>query len=149
MSQAPLRLHRITLATALAVMMAVISMACERATTISFEGGNPPKFVLTGSGSLGLLRVIGPDKQRDVFGENAFLYWAIKPTTKDSDRSVEKMGPVTYGQVPSGYKQVYPEEGNAPPLVEGRIYSVKIDAYNAPGVIKDFTIRDGKITEAP
>ncbi len=59
------------------------------------------------------------------------------------------MGPIIYGQVPPGYKQVYPEEGEAPPLVEGRIYNVRIDAYNAPGVIKDFIIRDGKVAEAP
>jgi hypothetical protein len=148
-SRASLRLHRTALTTALAVIMAVISVACERATTLSFEGGNPPKFVMTGSGSLGLLRVLGPEKQRNVFGEAAFFYWVIKPLTKDSDRSVEKMGPITYGQIPSGYKQVYSENGEAPPLIEGKQYAIKIDSINAPGVIKEFTIRDGKVTEAP
>jgi hypothetical protein len=48
-----------------AFLVMFISMACERATTVSFEDRNPPKFVLTGSGTLGLLRVGGPDKQRD------------------------------------------------------------------------------------
>jgi hypothetical protein len=144
-------MHRssIAFATAFAVMVSIINTACERATTLSFEGGNPPKFVMTGSGSLGLLRVTGPDKQRDTFGEAAFLYWVIEPITKDSDRSVERIGPITYGQVPSGYMQVYPEKGEAPPLIEGKIYTGKISANNAPGVIKKFTIRDGKVTEVP
>jgi hypothetical protein len=144
-------MHRssVVLATAFAVMVSIINMACERATTISFEDGNPPKFVLSGSGSLGLLRVGGPDKQRDAFGETAFLYWVIEPITKDSDRSVESIGPITYSQVPSGYKQVYPENGEAPPLIEGKRYSIKISTINAPGIIKDFTIRDGKVTEVP
>jgi hypothetical protein len=130
-------------------MVSVINTACERATTVSFEGGNPPKFVLTGSGSLGLLRVGGPDKQRDTFGEAAFLYWVIEPITKDSDRSVERIGPITYGQTPSGYMQVYPEKGEAPPLIEGKIYGVNIDAIDAPGDSKRFTIHNGKVTEVP
>jgi len=37
----------------------------------------------------------------------------------------------------------------APPLAEGHIYNVRIDAYNAPVVDKDFTIRDGKVSEVP
>jgi hypothetical protein len=133
----------------LAFLAMFISTACERATTVSFEGGNPPKFVLTGSGTLGLFRVGGPDKQRDTFGEAAFLYWVIEPITKDSDRSVERIGPITYGQSPSGYRQIYPEKGEAPSLIEGKIYTLKIDAINAPGVIKDFTIRDGKVAKIP
>jgi hypothetical protein len=146
-SRASIRFSSIALATAFAVMSAGINIACERATTLSFDGGNPPKFVLTGSGSLGLLRVRGPEKQRDALGETAFLYWMIEPTTKDSDRSVEKIGSITYGQVPSGYTQVYPEKGEAPSLIEGKIYNIRVSAISAPGIIKDFTIRDGKITE--
>src|SRR5262249_48627232 len=149
MSRASMHRSSTALAIAFAVMVSIINAACERATTISFEGGNPPKFVMTGSGSLGLLRVLGPEKQRDVFGEAPFFYWVIEPLTKDSDRSVEKMGPITYGQIPSGYKQVYPENGKAPPLIEGKLYSIKIDTINAPGIIKNFTIRDGKVTEVP
>jgi hypothetical protein len=74
------------------IVMTSLNLACERATTLKFEGGNPPRFVMTGSGSLGLLRVRGPEKQRDAPGENTYLYWVIKPLNSDSDRSVERMG---------------------------------------------------------
>ncbi len=131
------------------VLLTVLNVACERATTLTFEGGNPPKFVMTGSGSLGLLRVRGPERQREALGETAFLYWEIEPATPNSDRSVEKMGAITYGQVPPGYKQIYPENGMAPPLIEEKVYNIRIAANNAPGIIKDFMIKNGKVSEAP
>ncbi|HKR60801.1 MAG TPA: hypothetical protein VJS64_13855, partial [Pyrinomonadaceae bacterium] len=109
------------------------------------EFGNPPTFVLSGSGTLGALRVRGPRKQREAAGEEASVYWEIEPKAEDSDRNVERLGPIAYGQVPEGYVQIYPEHGQAPPLVEGERYNIRIATNNANGVDKFFVIRYGKI----
>src|ERR1043165_2735880 len=85
-----------------------------------------------------------PEKQREAEGEDAFLYWVIV-NREDEDQNVERLGPVTYGKVPQGYKQVYPERGEAPQLVEGERYNIRIATNNANGVDKFFVIRNGKV----
>jgi hypothetical protein len=45
--------------------------------------------------------------------------------------------------------QVYPEQGEAPPLVEGERYYVWVWTNNANGAAKYFVIRDGKALEVP
>src|SRR4051812_45624968 len=87
----------------------------ERDTKLIVKGANPPKFVMTGSGKLGFIRIRGPKQQRDVDGEARWLYWTI---TVDKDngfesQSIERVSPIIYGEVPKGYKQVYPEKGVA------------------------------------
>ena len=54
------------------------------------------------------------------------------------------MSPIKYGVLPTGYKQVYPEQGSAPPLTDEGIYYVQIDTHNAPGTSGYFVIRNGK-----
>src|SRR5258708_23818953 len=111
----------ISLLATLCLLLPVIA-ACERDTKLTIKGGNPPTFVMSGSGSLGTLRVRGPKKQREAEGEDASIYWLIK-TKEDYGRYIEDLGPVIYGIVPKGYVQVYPEKGEAaPPLVEGDKY---------------------------
>jgi len=64
----------------IAMLMVVIlggAFACERDTKLRMEGNNPPNFVLSGNGTLGTIRVRGPEKQRDAEGESSFLYWVI------------------------------------------------------------------------
>ena len=58
---------------------------------------------------------------------------------------VENLSPITYGKVPEGYKQVYPEQGNAPALVEGERYYVWVGTFDANGAGKHFIIRNGKV----
>lgn len=134
---------RYVLATLLLLMAGVV-LACERDTKLVISGNNPPIFVLSGSGSLGTIRVRGPEKQREADGEDAFLYWVII-NKEDEEQAVERLGPITYGKVPAGYKQIYPEQGEAPPLVEGERYNVRIATFNANGVDKFFIIRNGKV----
>jgi len=130
---------------AVILMLAVsVALGCERATKLVIKGRNPPVFVMSGSGSLGIIRVRGPEKQREAEGEDAFLYWVIV-NREDEDQNVERLGPVTYGKVPQGYKQVYPERGEAPQLVEGERYNIRIATNNANGVDKFFVIRNGKV----
>jgi hypothetical protein len=124
-----------------------ITLACERATQLTIEGGNPPAFVMSGSGGLGTIRVRGPEKQRDAPGEEAFLYWVIE-NKQGEMKNVGKIGPVIYGKVPDGYQQIYPENGSAPPLIEGERYNILIGAANADGINKYFVIRNGKAVVA-
>jgi hypothetical protein len=134
---------RSILATLLLLITGVV-LACERATKLVISGNNPPTFVVSGSGSLGTIRVRGPEKQRDAAGEDAFLYWVIV-NKEDEEQLVERLGPIRYGKVPAGYKQIYPEQGEAPPLVEGERYNIRIATFNANGVDKFFVIRNGKV----
>ena len=127
------------------LLMGLLGSACERDTRLLIEPGNPPKFVLSGSGTLGALRIRGPKKQREAVGEDGSVYWEIEPKEEGSDRKVERMGLIPYGRVPEGYLQVYPEQGQAPPLVEGERYNIRVATNNANGVDKFFVIRNGKV----
>src|SRR5437870_13159035 len=86
--------------------------ACERRTEVKLDGGNPPTFVMSGSGRLVSLTIFnGEDKP----------IWKIEKT--ETLEAVEKLHRITYGVVPNGYKQVEPDNGNLPPhLTPGIVY---------------------------
>lgn len=111
------------------------------------KGNNPPTFILSGSGRLAMLRIHGP-KVRDVPGEAGFAVWEIiAKSGRFNGTLVGSLGSITYGKVPDGYVQVYPERGEAPPLLEGEQYRAFFDTVNANGARKSFTIRDGKVVD--
>lgn len=122
--------------------------SCEVDSKLSITGGNTPSFVMTGNGRLTSLRLRGPDKQREADGEDAFLYWVIE-SQDGSDRVVSDVSPIIYGRVPEGYRQVYPEKGLPPQLVEGDRYYAQVVTMNANGDGKYFTIRQGKVELEP
>ena len=134
----------------LSALLVVVGLffGCERDTKLSLNGTDPPKFVLTGSGTLSSIRVGGPNRQREGEGEEAYLYWMIK-SRKDEDRSIERLSPLTYGEIPDGYDQRYPEHGHPPPLIEGERYLVQISTLDANGVIGYLTIQHGKAIFEP
>jgi len=135
---------------ALLIVLSLITRVCaERETKLTIQGSNPPSFAMSGSGTLEFLQIIGPRPQRDVKGPTAGVYWQINGEDSSHLRSVETLSPITYGKVPSGYMQVYPEHGEAPPLVEGERYYVWMWTNNAKGTAKYFVIRDGKAVEVP
>jgi hypothetical protein len=117
--------------------------SCERHTKLTIEGGNPPKFVMSGNGILTAVRVGGPEVQRDAEGEARFLHWVVE--IKSGRRRVEELSPLTYGVVPEGFQQIYPENGEAPRLVEGERYNVRVVTSQANGDSKSFVIRNGKV----
>ena len=122
-----------------------IGSSCERDTKLTVEGGNPPKFVMSGSGILTSVRVRGPQKQREAVGEDKYLYWVIEIKDGHDARRVEQLSPLTYGRVPDGFEQVYPERGEAPSLLEGERYYVRVVTSEANGDGKYFVIRNGKV----
>ena len=122
----------------------------ERGTKVKLKDGNPPTFVLSGSGELGDLVVYGP-KQRDISSDRSFALWEIEPINGFmNERAVEDIGSIKYGVVPKGYKQVYPENGGLPPpLVAGEKYEYWFQTINAPHARAYFVIRKNKAVALP
>lgn len=135
---------------ALSVLFIVTAffLGCERETKLSLKGSNPPKFVMTGSGTLSSMRIGGPNKQREAEGEEAYLYWLIE-SRKDADRPIERLSPITYGDVPDDYDQTYPKKGPPPPLIEGDRYLIHIETFDASPFIGYMTIHNGKAILEP
>ena len=137
------------LATLVLAQIVSCALMFERPTQVKLEGGERPVFVLSGSGTLEDLVVYGP-KQREMFGDRSNALWEILPKKGLKRRGVEELGRITYGIVPAGYKQVYPERSAPPPLlVPGVRYEYWFITVNAPHARKDFEIRDGKAVEIP
>jgi hypothetical protein len=122
---------------------------CERPTRLAMRDGEPPAFVLSGSGDLAWIRVRSPRRQRDAPGEEASLYWVIEARTISASRRIEDLSPLKYGEVPDGYIQTLPERGEAPRLIDGDRYYVSISTHNAPGAAGYFTVEQRKVTFEP
>ena len=131
----------------LPLALVIFFPTCERDTRLTLSDRNPPRFKMSGSGKLAMLRMHGP-RVRDVQGEEAFIIWEIVPKEgRFNGTRIEDLSPITYGEVPPGYVQIYPEKGNAPALVEGESYDAFVDTVNANGATAYFTIRGGKVVE--
>lgn len=123
----------------------------ERDTVVSIAGSNPPTFRLKGSGYQDFFGVreftakeIVPLPERPVIDTPAF--WEIWPP---DGPTADQWPPVKYGQVPSGFKQKIPKQGEPPPLEEGKMYEAGGPASNANGGSIWFKIQDGKSVEIP
>lgn len=45
-------------------LLLIVITGCEARTVVKLEGGNPPTFVLTGSGRLGEVVIYSPEQER-------------------------------------------------------------------------------------
>ena len=136
----------------LAVLLIVVG--CSRArnqTEVIVEKDEPLKFVLSGTGIVDYFEVSGPDRRhqcpKDRLGYME-RYWQIAPLTDTDVAALEKMAPITYGKLPTGFRQVVPEHGELPPILEtepGCPYFVTLAIRNGSGVNKMFGLHDGKI----
>jgi len=134
----------------LVVWVSIVCCFSERDTELTIEGGIPPKFIMTGSGKLDALRVAGPSRQREGIAEEPYLYWVIQFKEDGSARSVEGLSPIVYGDVPSGYVQIYPRLGQPPPfLIEDELYNLNVVTMNANGARLNFAIHKGKVVIDP
>lgn len=129
----------------LPILFSVINLSCEIPTSLSIEVGNPPRFILAGSGQLSRLMVRGHKKLREAEGPDSSACWYIKPADKNNYKHIEHLSPITYGKVPTDYVQVYPEQGEAIELNENETYYIEVDTINAPRATGWFLIRDGKV----
>lgn len=128
----------------LLISLLVCCVSCERRTEVKLEGGNPPGFVLSGSGNLVELS-IGRDLQDKTLipSKRSPVIWKIIPTSRDGEK-LESIGRIVYGVVPKGYKQTVPAEGSPSELTGGNYYYYYLETINAPHADGDFEIRDGK-----
>jgi tellurite resistance protein TerC len=114
----------------------------QRATVVRLEG-NPPIFHLSGSGSLAHLLICG--SKRDSTGDDEdFNLWEIEPIGGyKKGRCVEDIRVITYGVVPTGYRQSHPDQNTPPPpLAPGTKYEYWFDTTDAPHARSYFVIRD-------
>jgi hypothetical protein len=130
------------LRTVLLLGIVALCLGCEIDTKLNATGGNPPAFQMSGNGRLSSIRVRGPNKQRNVDGEDAWIYWEID--NDGAGRTVGELGSVTYGKIPAGYLQKYPEAGTAPKLDEGENYYIHVETANANGDAGYFIILNGR-----
>src|SRR5687768_8691427 len=86
------------------LILAFLYLSGERHTKLAVEGNNPPQFKMSGSGTLGSLRIMGPKKQREIVGWDASAYWVIVPENGYLEgEAIENLSPITYGKIPEGY----------------------------------------------
>lgn len=130
------------------LLLAVIT-GCERRTVVTLEGGNPPTFILKGSGRLGEVIIYSPEQEliaeSDPF-DDRYALWKLAPE-RDGEQAaarVEELHSMTYGVVPRGYKQIKPASGPPPPLSPGKRYRYWFVTVNAPHAAGYFEIRAGK-----
>lgn len=119
-------------------------------TEITLTGGTVPTFGLSGSGKIVDFILTGP-QQRQGEGLQAFTVWEFRPLGNiDNQDTLDRLRSVKYGEVPKGYRQLYPENDSLPPpLKEGESYLLQIYTDNAPWGQIAFEIRDGKAIEKP
>jgi hypothetical protein len=131
-----------------------LSLACEVDTKVSIDGRNPPTFTFDGTGYLSFFTVeeIAPENQNvpDVEQDRAKnrTVWSIWPS-QPLKTPMKKTAPITYGQVPTGFYQKIPQDGQPPTLTEGRVYEAGGPAASANGGYVRFVVRDGKTVELP
>lgn len=138
-------------------LMACLLAACfEEGMTIKIDGRATPTFELAGSGNLSLFTVIeiGPENQKlpsvERDPDQDKILWQVWPDNLSyKERVIRRLPPITYGQVPQGFVQKLPKEGNAPTLVEGKIYEAGGPASNANGGFIRFIISGGKSIQVP
>lgn len=130
------------------LVLVFMSLFMEQSTKVTVIGSNPPQIKMSDSGTLGALRVTGNEKQREAIGPDDVTYWLIEPANGYvRGEVIELLSPITYGKIPLGYIQKYPEQGQAPPLLEGTKYYVYADTVNANHGSKTFAIQGDKVIE--
>jgi hypothetical protein len=136
------------LAVVLLLIVGFLYLGKERDTRLTVKGSNPPQFEMSGSGTLGVLRITGLKKQREAIGSDAVTYWMIKAENGYMRvEAIENLSPLTYGIIPRAYVQTYPEQGETPLLVEGEVYTIFAETMGAKHGTSRFFIQDGKAIE--
>jgi hypothetical protein len=131
------------------ILIIIFMSGCEQRTEVKLEGGNPPIFVLKGSGRLGEVIIFGPEQARvvqtDPFDETHVI-WKIEPEQPGESNAgrLRDIRAITYGIVPRGYKQTKPMDTPPLALVPGKRSAYRFVTVNAPWGTGYFEIRDGK-----
>jgi hypothetical protein len=95
----------------LSMILILTSVSCEIDTKLRMEEGDLPKMILSGNGTLSRLMISGHKTLRKKEGPDSSAVWNIEMTDYDHGQLVSRVGPITYGRIPKGYIQIYPEQG--------------------------------------
>ena len=133
----------------LVVLALLFLSACERKTIVKVTGGNPPTFVISGSGELGevIITKPAPEQTKNPLDEENVL-WRIRAIEMPG-KAVEAVGSLTYGVTPQGYKQSMPEQGAAPTLEDNKRYGYLFVTGDAPVGSGYFQIHNGQAVLVP
>lgn len=141
----------------LIVSLGAMAISCEhRQTSVAIKQDTPQQFIVSGNGILDVFSVSGPVRRCAAEWNQERLprmerYWEIAPLTDFDVSQFKKLGPIIYGRVPDGFRQVTPIQGGSPPpICEGGPYSVQLAIRNSGGVNMLFAVDEGGriVTEA-
>jgi len=130
-------------------LSALFFWGCDDRPRVTIEGGAIPVFKVSGSGSIQVISVDGPDfanpKSHEPGSRYMKPYWQIAPEVDYDLRRLEKSGGLVYGQVPEGFRQVFPENGVAPQsLSEDELFTFALRVANGGAIGVRFAIHNGK-----
>ena len=130
-----------------AILFSMVSgCRSERPTDVKLDGITPV-FVLSGSGYLANLTISAlPPEEKLTSPSSVTTVWRIE-AERDylSGRRVEEIRRLTYGKLPAGYRQVYPEFDRTPqPISPGTIYEFYFETTGAPHARGLFELHRGK-----
>jgi hypothetical protein len=153
-----------------ATLLILLSIAalggCEIDTRVKVTKANPPQFTFSGNGILAQMYVSGPFtldeikllagtegrlitieeelKIEQVIGGSRVL-WQLDP---GRGKYVADLPTIIYGELPKGFRQVYPKDNSPPlPLLEGKYYIVSVPSHNANSHKTYFIVKSGNIVE--
>jgi hypothetical protein len=139
-----------------ALLIGVLAISCSQPEQmVVIKQGNPQQFIMSANGILDVFSVSGP-VQRCVAESNEHgllpmeTYWEIAPITDFDAAQFKERGPIIYGRLPDGFRQVTPTSGEPPPTCKGYPYHVNLATRNGDHVSMFFEVHeDGTIlTEA-
>lgn len=127
----------------LLLLLLVANLSCsEPHVAIEIDNQVPPSFKFEGKGAIPFLMVYELPSASSPDMSGAKVIWDIRPN--DIAHATVPLGPIKYGTVPEGFRQMVPREGAPPALQEGKNYQAGGPPIEMPNGFLRFTIRDGK-----
>jgi len=125
-------------------------LACDQDPRVTINGGAVPSCQLSGQGVIQAITVGGPDfanpNSREAGSRYMKPYWEIAPTRECDIQTLKKSGPLVYGRLPDGFRQVVPENGSPPlPLPEDELLGFGLRTADGPALGVRFVIHSGKV----
>lgn len=104
----------------------------EIGTNISItDNKNPPTFTLSGTGASPLFMMGGPYTSVNDATQDKKL-WEITTGDNLAGTPIWRLSSITYGTLPNGFIQQYPQQGPPLPLEEGKYYFIFVYVHSAP-----------------
>jgi len=130
------------------VLLSCLLLSCGgEGLVISFDEELPPSFRYKGNRwaeccknlNFFVVSEVPPDNPAK---EGKYIWWIWPKDTAQSESY--NLPTFTYGKVPDGWRQTIPENGEPPPLVEGKTYEAGGNFHSGQDAHLRFTIRGGK-----